>query len=218
MKRKSDVKKRQLVRYVTDVGSPYCSSVVNGRKKTKYGMKRKSDVKKRHLYRLLQHIPVNYRPNSLLLREQETVGIVTMEQQRRRSKPSIFQIYAVSSGISRWAPEYCPASIPYIPVYSWISIDFQDFTSRISIDPAMMGQRDNANTQTALWPILFDSSYRTSAVPVKSAVRVYGAAAVPLQTIHFVCVLFLLASRFTYGIRTHGYFICCNTPSTGTAA
>ena len=38
---------KNLVRYVTDVGSPYCSSVVNGRKMTKYWMKRRNDVKKR---------------------------------------------------------------------------------------------------------------------------------------------------------------------------
>ena len=29
---------KNLVRYVTDVGGLYCSSVVNGRKKTKYWM------------------------------------------------------------------------------------------------------------------------------------------------------------------------------------
>ena len=49
------------ISYVTDVGSPYCSSVVNGRKKTKYGMKQISSLKIQVLYRLLQYIPVNYR-------------------------------------------------------------------------------------------------------------------------------------------------------------
>ena len=33
-------------------------------------------MKKRHLYRLLQHIPVNYRPNRSLRREHERVVIV----------------------------------------------------------------------------------------------------------------------------------------------
>ena len=36
---------KYLVRYVTDVGSPYCSSVVNGRKKTKYGMNGRKTTK-----------------------------------------------------------------------------------------------------------------------------------------------------------------------------
>ena len=51
---------KYLVRYVTDVRSPYCSSVVNGRKNMKYGMKQRSSFKIRGLYRPLQAIPVNY--------------------------------------------------------------------------------------------------------------------------------------------------------------
>ena len=51
---------KYLVRYLTDVRSPYCISVVNGRKNMKYGMKQRSSFKIRGLYRLLQAIPVNY--------------------------------------------------------------------------------------------------------------------------------------------------------------